>query len=122
MKAEVPKNIERFRVKFGPLASDSHYGMNGMFVIPYAGNQLKVMISNQAGWDHVSVSLQNRQPTWNEMHWIKRIFWDDHETVVQMHPPEAFYVNFHPHVLHLWRYQERGFQYPLPPLEMIAPT
>ena len=122
MKNKVPPNIERLRVTEGPMASDASFGMNGAFLIPYANDILKVLISDGMEWDHVSVSLEYRQPTWEEMHFVKRLFWDDHETVVQMHPPEARYVNFHPHVLHMWRYQKRGFQYPLPPISMIAPV
>ena len=66
-----------------------------------------------AGWDerakdgkpleHVSVSLDRRCPTWNEMSMIKDIFWEDEECVVQFHPPKSQYVNTHPYCLHMWR-------------------
>ena len=59
-----------------------------------------------ARWEHVSVSLcgrKNRTPTWGEMQFVKEQFWEDTETVMQLHPPRADYVNTHPGVLHLWR-------------------
>lgn len=66
-------------------------------------------------WDHVSVSVQNgeRCPTWEEMCWVKSLFFDDDECVVQYHPPKSDYVNVHPFVLHLWRPTESVI--PMPP-------
>ena len=58
-------------------------------------------------WEHVSVQAKDyvgeRIPTWDEMCFTKELFWSDTETVMQLHPPKADYVNIHPHVLHLWR-------------------
>ncbi len=57
-------------------------------------------------WEHVSVSIvkrPSRTPAWAEMQFIKEQFWGDDETVMQLHPPKADYVNEHPGVLHLWR-------------------
>lgn len=34
---------------------------------------------------------------------IKELFFLDGETAMQLHPPEADYVNNHPYCLHLWR-------------------
>lgn len=59
--------------------------------------------SDQEGWEHVSVSLRARCPTWDEMCFIKDVFWDDEETVVQFHPPKSEYVNHHKFCLHLWK-------------------
>ena len=118
MKKAVPFNIERFRIKHGPRASDETYGMNGDFRIPYADIILNVIISDGGGWDHVSVSFPNRCPTWEEMHWIKRIFWEDDETVIQFHPKESEYINCHPHCLHLWKPQKKEVK--LPPWWMIG--
>lgn len=118
MKKAVPFNIEKFRVKHGPLGSDETYGMAGAFEIPYADAVLTVIISDGAGWDHVSVSLPNRCPTWEEMHWIKRVFWEDDETVFQFHPKEAKYISMHPYCLHLWKKQGENME--LPPGWMVA--
>lgn len=54
-------------------------------------------------WEHVSVSLPNRCPTWAEMCAIKDLFWDESDCVVQYHPPKRDWVNNHPYCLHLWR-------------------
>lgn len=55
------------------------------------------------GWDHVSVSTRNRPPNWDEMSFIKDLFWRADETVVQFHPKRSEYVNNHPHCLHMWK-------------------
>ena len=56
-------------------------------------------------WDHVSVSLKTRTPTWEEMCHIKSLFFADEEVVMQLHPAKSAYVNYHPFCLHLWRPQ-----------------
>ncbi len=65
----------------------------------------RIIVSWGGGWDHVSVSLALRCPTWAEMCWIKGIFWHDHESVIQYHPAKDEYVNFHEYCLHLWKPQ-----------------
>jgi hypothetical protein len=62
-------------------------------------------LAEAAKWEHVSVSLANRCPTWEEMCIIKSLFWDDDDVVLQFHPPKSDYVNQHPFCLHLWRYK-----------------
>ena len=54
-------------------------------------------------WEHVSVSLKHRCPNWQEMCFVKDLFWSEDELVVQFHPPRSDYVNHHPYCLHLWR-------------------
>lgn len=58
-------------------------------------------ISN--GWEHVSVSLPSCCPTWDEMCFVKDLFWNENETVIQFHPAKSEYVNNHKFCLHLWR-------------------
>ena len=89
----------------GPLCSDSSYGNNGAFMVPYAITRvtMKCIASDGLGWEHVSVSLVKRCPTWEEMSFIKGLFWDDEDLVVQYHPPRSEYVNNYPFCLHLWR-------------------
>lgn len=65
------------------------------------------------GWEHVSVSTNRRPPNWQEMCWVKDLFWTDEECVVQYHPPRSVYVNDHPYCLHLWRHKSAAF--PMPP-------
>jgi hypothetical protein len=50
---------------------------------------------------------------------VKNIFWDPEDCVVQFHPPESQYVNYHPFTLHLWRKVGSGFE--TPPGYMIGP-
>lgn len=58
---------------------------------------------NDDGWEHVSMELfARRLPTWEEMCYIKNIFWDDEEVVIQIHPKKSTYVNI-TEALHLWR-------------------
>lgn len=100
---------EKNRITAGHLASDPSYGNNGAFKVPYKHGQIHyvffVIASDGMGWEHVSVSFKNvdRSPTWDEMCFIKNIFWDDTDTVLQYHPPKSKYINNHPHCLHLWR-------------------
>lgn len=74
--------------------------------------------SSGEGWDHVSASLANRTPTWEEMEFVKRQFFKRSETVVQIHPPEDKYVNLCATCLHLWRPHNETL--PLPPRKLIA--
>lgn len=76
-------------------------------------------------WEHVSAhvscevykQVMERCPTWEEMCYIKDLFWDAEDTVMQLHPPKSMYVNKHPHVLHLWR--PVSVKIPLPPQIMV---
>ena len=95
-------------------------GNNGLFNVPQKrGNNLKCLASDGLGWDHVSVSLPNRCPTWDEMCYIKDLFWDRGDSIIQFHPPESEYVNYHPNCLHLWR--PHFLKIPLPPGFMVGP-
>jgi hypothetical protein len=86
------------------------------------GSDLRVIATDGEGhapiWEHVSVSLPNRCPNWEEMSYIKGLFWAENETVVQFHPRKDQYVNKHPHCLHLWR--QPGVELTLPPMEYVG--
>ena len=94
---------EANRITKGPYGSAPNAGNFGAFVIEYKGLLFRVIASDGAGWEHVSVSHGDRCPTWEEMCHIKSIFWDDDDTVIQYHPKKIDYVNIHPYCLHLWR-------------------
>lgn len=113
MKNRLPQAVENSRITKGPLGSDRQHGLSGAFGIKYKKVTLFVIASNEFGWDHVSVSLPHRTPSWNEMNHVKDLFFEENETVVQFHPKKSEYVNFHPHVLHLWK--KHGLEYELPP-------
>jgi hypothetical protein len=89
----------------------------GAFLVPYLGQEIVCIASSNHGWDHVSCSLRNRTPRWNEMDFIKRTFFLPHEVAIQIHPAEADHVNVHPFCLHLWRSQL--LLQPLPPKEFV---
>ncbi len=89
---------------------------------PKIGNRSIIAIaSNSLGWEHVSVSIRqgNRvlTPNWEEMAYVKSVFWSEEACVVEYHPPKSVYVNCHPNVLHLWRPIE--IEIPRPPIECV---
>lgn len=93
----------KYRIRTGPIGSDDSIGNAGAFVIPVKKARFMVVASDGMGWEHVSVSLPDRTPTWAEMCLVKSMFWDEDDMVVQYHPPKSEYVNVHEHCLHLWR-------------------
>ena len=115
--------VGRYRVRNGAVVR--MYGSagddgNGVFKVhsPYDGAPLNIVASNGAGWDHVSVSRSDRCPTWDEMDHVKGLFFDDDETVMQLHVPTADHRNLHEFCLHLWRPQDQPI--PRPPSLMVA--
>lgn len=97
-------------------------GYNGCFGFNFRGAPLRVICSDQLGWEHVSVSHGKRCPTWEEMCFIKDLFFDDEEVVMQLHPRKHEYVNCHPFCLHLWRpTAENPGRIPEPPSIMVGP-
>ena len=108
----------------GPLASNAAFGLHGAFIVdgPCA-HDLSIIASDGTdpeaqGWEHVSVKCRNRCPNWQEMSFVKDLFWADDECVIQYHPPKADYVNVHPYVLHLWKPVDHNI--PTPPTGLIA--
>jgi len=98
--------------------SDSSYGFNGLFRIPKDGRIVRCIASDgsempidepQWKWQHVSVTVEGEThpPKWGLMCWVKDLFWEDEDVVMQLHPRKSEYVNVHKACLHLWM--------PLPP-------
>jgi hypothetical protein len=106
---------EQFRVINGKMASPRGETY-GAFRLP---GGFAAIASDGEGWQHVSVSKQDRCPTWEEMHAIKQIFWDAEDAVMQLHPPESTYISCHPYCLHMWKPTDK--EIPLPPLWMVGP-
>jgi len=104
---------EKYRVTNGGLASDASCGNNGLFII----GKLRVVASNEEGWEHVSISLKYRTPNWREMCEIKNLFWGSEDCVIQYHPPQKVYINTHSNVLHLWR--KIGSEFETPPMILV---
>ena len=93
------------------------YGAPGAFKAAFESRELWIIAANEMGWDHVSVSLNGRCPNWREMSFVKGLFWDEDDCVIQYHPPKKDYLNLHPFCLHLWRPQFESI--PLPPTIMV---
>lgn len=111
---------------------DDERAFGGAFLVPHLSGPglsasrptllkrawLRVIASNDDGWDHVSVSLRDRTPTWDEMEYIKHLFFRPDETAMQLHVPGSDHVNNHPYCLHLWR--PHGVAIPRPPADMVG--
>ena len=87
-------------------------GMSGWVTLK--GKMFGFIASNGGGWDHVSASLRDRTPTWDEMCAIKDIFFGEGECCVEYHPAKRDYVNMHQHCLHIWKPQ--NVELPKPPM------
>ena len=96
-------------------------GGNGIFMVSSSVDHrpLRIIASNQGGWDHVSVSREDRIPLWTEMEQVKRLFFKDDETAMQLHVPPSEHINVHPNCLHLWR-ANLGPPLVLPPSFMVG--
>lgn len=109
MRRQLPEKFEAGRLLYGPTGSPHNAGPWGAFVLyGPCGARLKIIASDASipeaqGFEHVSVSTENRCPNWQEMCFVKDAFWEDEEIVYQLHPAKSEWVNNHPHVLHLWR-------------------
>jgi len=123
MRKVLPALLEAARVKTGYLASTAAEGVCGAFhLMGPCGLELAIIASNgddpaAEGWQHVSVSTSRRNPNWEEMCWVKDLFWDEEDCVVQFHPPKSVYKNVCKHCLHLWSNEQVTI--PLPPLRLV---
>lgn len=133
MKPMPCADIERYRRKdleidgYGQTGEGTADGIFMMLFKPQALGKttglpapvLRMISGAGEGWEHVSVSLEHRCPTWEEMCWVKDLFWSDDECVIQFHPPKAEYVNCHPYCLHLWK--QIDSEQPRPPMDHVGP-
>jgi hypothetical protein len=101
MSLLIPLDMEPYRRAHWQDPRNMGDRYNGCFVIPKRG--MTIVVSNGAGWEHVSVSLQHRCPTWEEMEEIKRRFWAPEDMCMQLHVPVSNHKNLHPYCLHIWR-------------------
>jgi hypothetical protein len=110
--------VEMYRVMSGVMASNKH-NQFGAFIIPTKNKHLQVICAPCSDeWQHVSVSMKDQTPSWEDMCMVKNLFWDEEDTVVQFHPPKSEYVNNHQHCLHLWKKKEGSF--PTPPSILVG--
>ena len=130
MRKSFHQIIENGRIRTGVMASKTGE-RNGAFHVQRRGTPDKLTIISSDGkwwneerlpgepWEHVSISTPDRCPTWQEMSWVKSMFFEDTETVVEFHVPKADHIKFHPFVLHLWRLTKSAF--PMPPSICLGP-
>ena len=112
------KKLDKYRIKEGPWGTPVETPW-GAFFIPLQSNIMKVICAPMdSEWQHVSVSLRNRCPNWEEMSHIKSLFWAESDTVLQFHPKKSEYVNMHPYCLHLWK--KRDVDHELPPSLLVG--
>lgn len=116
---------ECYRILDGPMGSTAAYGNNGAFLLPaqIPGRALWVIASDGMAWEHVSVHVANARnkvfvPCWLEMCYVKNLFYDEEDVVMQLHPRQSEYVNTHPYVLHLWRPTTQ--EIPTPPGALVG--
>lgn len=111
--------LNRYRVPyFLGLLGDEHCGK---FLIPMNSVVYQIWASDQAGWDHVSISVITRQKgvercriaNYQELEQIRALFFEKEEPVIEIHPEKKNYVNNVEYVLHLWKPNRETL--PLPP-------
>jgi hypothetical protein len=127
MRPEPNAKLDRHRIVHPTLGSSPAGANWGAFLIHRGPITLAVISSgsHNAGaegerWEHVSVSTAVRCPTWDELCYVKHLFWRDDEAVCQFHPPRAVYINCHKFCLHLWRPLDWPLR--LPPSMLVGPS
>lgn len=132
MRKVIPATLESARIQRPGMASEPGQ-MYGLFEMrhPKSRYRLRVISSGEAhegptdllseigAWEHVSVSIIGKTfcPSWEEMCFVKDLFWSEDECVIQFHPPEDVYVNTASHVLHLWK---PPYDVPTPPMISVG--
>lgn len=129
MRRKLFPDMERARCLL-PGCDDPQDGPQGAFKISGPrGMELRIIASDARDWDlarlplpkweHVSVSLAGRCPSWDEMEWVRDQFFEPTETVLQFSVPRAVHISHHPYCLHMWR--PIGETIPLPPSVTLVP-
>ncbi len=119
MRRRPARAAERGRIRSGFHGTRTADGCVGAFqvgairIIASDGSDWSESGLPGSAWEYVSVSLERRTPTWEEMQMVKEWFWGPEEVVMQLHPARSEYVNMHPHCLHLWK--PIGVDLPVPP-------
>lgn len=91
-------DVEKFIV-----SNDSTVAFGGDYYDTLNNKRLNFVFSVQEGWEHLSVSMPSKTPTWEQMCMMKDIFWEEEEECLEYHPRKSEYVNIHNHCLHIWR-------------------
>lgn len=99
-----------------------------VFPIEYKNGKVKVInnidkvlhfiFSWGCGFEHLSVSTPIKTPTWEQMCFMKDIFWGENEVCMQLHPKKEDYVNNMQYCLHIWKPIDK--EIPTPPSIMLG--
>jgi len=109
-------------IPLNPILWKTNFGGLFRFAMPGEPRSINTVASTGLGWQHVSVSFGQasyKTPSWEVMSYVKELFWEPEETVIQLHPPKSQWVNYHEGCLHLWRCID-GREQPIPPTIMVG--
>lgn len=116
------KNIEEIektpRLMITGRGKGDTVAFGGYYMDIESDKKLNFIFSVQMGWEHLSVSMPNKTPSWEQMCRMKDIFWGEEECCVQYHPKKSEYVNCHPHCLHIWKRNDG--EYLTPPSLLVG--
>lgn len=117
-KEDTLKRLTGINAKITGIGGDGMSGIARMLNDKEKGDTFRFVFSWGMGWEHLSVSLPDRCPTWGEMCTFKEIFWLDSEWCVQFHPSKSEYVNNHDYCLHIWKPKKKYL--PTPPSILVG--
>ena len=109
---EIKKN------KYLQIKREGQDGFGGTFYDKKSRCYLNFIMSWGAGWEHCSISMPTRCPSWEQMCSMKELFWEDNETCIEYHPAKEDYINNMPYCLHIWRPINK--ELPKPPSLMVG--
>ena len=85
-------------------AETDNAGMGGYYYDVISGKNLNFIFSYQMGWEHLSVSMPSKTPSWDQMCRMKDIFWnkDEEEKEMFLKACEIYGVG-----INKWKYNKR---------------
>lgn len=113
------RNLEEIKSNgYLKIKREGQDGFGGTFYDKKSRCFLNFIMSWGAGFEHCSVSLPNRCPSWEQMCVMKELFWEDDEVCMQLHPAKKDYINNMKYCLHIWR--PINEKIPTPPSIMVG--
>ncbi len=118
------KKLDRYRYdKKQPefIKDNSRRSLIGIFEIPLNKKETVSVIADNGisfpEWEHLSVSTSKRFLTNEEIHFIKDIFFNDDEIVIQIYSKNNIVKSKKNYCIHLWKLKTEDI--PLPPMYML---
>ena len=113
------RNLEEIKSNgYLKIKKEGQDGFGGTFYDKKSRCFLNFIMSWGVGFEHCSVSLPNRCPSWEQMCVMKELFWEDDEVCMQLHPAKKDYINNMKYCLHIWR--PINEKIPTPPSIMVG--